>query len=199
MDDPRHHIRTFTPRPIGQTRRWTSQSWEDTTVLGRGDLLMTKENKLYLQRTRELRKKLIQECHDILWARHPRWQRTYALIKKGYFWPNMRDDKTCLTYQQDKVEKAKISRLLEPLPVPTSPWKSVSLDFITHLPKVGEYEAILVIIDRFSKYATFVPIPKICSIELTAQLFFKHIVKLWGISSSIVSDSDGRFIGKFLT
>ena len=138
----------------------TRQFWVE------GDLLMIKGNRLYVLRTGELRQELIQKCHDTLWVGHPGWQRTYALIKRGYFWSNMRDDimqytKTCLIYQQDKVEKAKASGLLEPLPVPTRPWESVPLDFITHLPKVGEYDAILVIVDRFSKYATFVPTPKL--------------------------------------
>ncbi|KAA0060641.1 reverse transcriptase [Cucumis melo var. makuwa] len=59
------------------------------------------------------------------------------------------------------------------------------MDFITHLPKVGDFEAILVIIDRFSKYATFIPATKQCSAETTAQLFFKHVVKLWGVPTSI--------------
>ena len=71
------------------------------------------------------------------------------------------------------------------------------MDFITHLPKVGDVEAILVTIDRFSKYATFIPTTKLCSAELTAQLFFRHVVKLWGVPTSIVSDRDGRFIGTF--
>ncbi|TYJ97166.1 reverse transcriptase [Cucumis melo var. makuwa] len=73
------------------------------------------------------------------------------------------------------------------------------MDFITHLPKVGDFEAILVIIDHFSKYATFIPTTKQCSAEMTAQLFFKHVVKLWGVPTSIVSDRDGRFIGSFWT
>lgn len=59
----------------------------------------------------------------------------------------MQYTKMCLVCQQDKVEKAKVAGLLEPLPVPTRPWESVSIDFITHLPKVGDYETILVIID----------------------------------------------------
>ncbi|KAA0041499.1 reverse transcriptase [Cucumis melo var. makuwa] len=84
-----------------------------------------------------------------------------------------------------KVEKVKVVGLLDPLPVPTRPWESVSMDFITHLPKVGDFEAILVIIDRFSKYATFIPTTKQCSAEMTIQLFFKHVVKLWGVPINI--------------
>ncbi|TYK04997.1 reverse transcriptase [Cucumis melo var. makuwa] len=38
----------------------------------------------------------------------------------------------------DKVEKAKVARLLDPLPVPTRPWESVSMDFITHLLKTDD-------------------------------------------------------------
>ena len=137
-------------------------------------------------------------------GRPPQMAEDIHLLKKGYFWPRMRDDvmqytKTCLVCQQDKVKKTKVAGLLEPLPVPTRPWESVSIDFITHLPKVSDYEIILVIIDRFLKYATFVPTTKQCSAELTAQLFFGHIVKLWGVPTSIVSDRDGRFIGTVWT
>ena len=55
------------------------------------------------------------------------------------------------------------------------------MDFITHLSKVGDFEVILVINDRFLKYATFIPTTKQCSAELTDQLFFKHVVNLWEI------------------
>ena len=68
----------------------------------------------------------------------------------------MQDDvmqytKTSLICQQDKVEKVKVVGLLEPLPVPTRPWDSVSMDFIRHLSKVCDLKAILVIIDWFLK------------------------------------------------
>ena len=109
----------------------------------------------------------------------------------------MRYTKTCLICQQDKVEKVKVYELLEPLPVSTRPWDNVSMDFITHLLKVGNIEAILVIITQISKYVTFIPTTKLCYAELTAQLFFKHVVKLWEVPTSIVSDRDNRFIGTF--
>ncbi|KAJ7947138.1 Retrotransposon protein, putative, Ty3-gypsy subclass [Quillaja saponaria] len=87
-------------------------------------LLMAKGSRLFVPKAGDLRRTLMKECHDTLWAGHPGWQRTYAFMKQGYYWPQMREDavnysKTCLIYQQDKVERKKIAGLLEPLPVPT--------------------------------------------------------------------------------
>ncbi|GMJ06952.1 hypothetical protein HRI_004364400 [Hibiscus trionum] len=105
--------------------------------------------------------------------------------------------KTCLICQQDKIDRQKTAGLLEPLSVPDIPWESISLDFIMSLPKVRDLGAVIVVVDRFSKYATFIPAPKYCSAEETAQLVFKHVVKYWGVPQDIVSDRDGRFTGKF--
>ena len=134
---------------------------------------MATSNHIFVPRVGDLRKTLLRECHDTLWARHPGWERTLALVKQGYYWPQMRDDveeyvRTCLTCQQDKVEHKKKAGLLEPLPVPKRPWESVSLDFITGLPIVGDIGTIMTIVDRFSKYATFVAAPKYVSAEETA-------------------------------
>jgi len=57
--------------------------------------------------------------------------------------------KTCLVYQQDKGLTQKEVGLLQPLPISKSPWISVSLDFITGLPKVKEMDSIFVVLDRF--------------------------------------------------
>ena len=166
------------------------------------ELLWTKGPRLFVPKAGELRKGLMKECHDTLWAGHPGWRRTHALLRQGYYWPQMKNDvmeytKTCLICQQDKVERNKVPGLLEPLTVPKGPWESVSLDFITSLPRVGELGCILVVVDRFSKYATFIPTPKYCSAEDTARLFFKHVVKYWGLPENIVSDRDPRFTGTF--
>ena len=73
----------------------------------------------------------------------------------------MRDDvveytKTCLTCQKDKQKPL---GLLESLLVPSRPWDSVLLDLIISLLKMGDLTSILVV-DRFSKYATFIPVRK---------------------------------------
>ncbi|CAN6455079.1 unnamed protein product [Victoria cruziana] len=168
----------------------------------RDDLLITKGGRVFVPRWGNLRRELLKECHDTLWAGHPGQERTLALLERGYYWPQMRDDveayvKTCLICQQDKGTNQKTAGLLEPLPIPERPWESLSMDFIVSLPKVDGYSSVLVVVDRFSKYATFIPASKECPAEKTAELFVKHIVKYWGVPKSIVSDRDARFTGKF--
>ncbi|KAL0430882.1 UNVERIFIED_CONTAM: Transposon Tf2-11 polyprotein [Sesamum radiatum] len=124
-------------------------------------LLMTKGNRLYIPKGGDLRKSLISECHDTLWAGHQGEERTYALVQRAYYWPQMRDDvetyvRTCLICQQDKADHQKKAGLLQPLPIPTRPWESVSMDYISGLPKVGDLGSIIVVVDRLSKYATFI-------------------------------------------
>ncbi|PKI46790.1 hypothetical protein CRG98_032827 [Punica granatum] len=57
----------------------------------------------------------------------------------------------------------------------------------------------MVVVDQFSKYATFIPAKKDCPAEEAARLFMKHVVKYWGVPTMIVSDRDPRFTGRFWT
>ncbi|KAL0430941.1 UNVERIFIED_CONTAM: Transposon Tf2-11 polyprotein [Sesamum radiatum] len=105
----------------------------------------------------------------------------------------MRDDvetyvRTCLICQQDIVDHQKKAGLLQSLPIPMRPWESVSMDYISELSKVGDLSSIIVVVDRLSKYATFIAAPKYVMAEMTAHLFFKHIVKYWGLPKDVVSD-----------
>lgn len=90
-----------------------------------------------------------------------------ALLEVAYYWPQMRDDvevyvRTCLVCQQDKVEQQHSRGLLEPLPIPERPLESVSMDFIVALPKSEGCESIMLVVDRFSKYGTFIMVPTNC-------------------------------------
>ena len=54
-------------------------------------------------------------------------------------------------------------RLLKSLPQPSRPWEEISMDFVTGLPPSKnpnggkDYDLILVIVDRFSKMAWYIP------------------------------------------
>ncbi|RVW50368.1 Transposon Tf2-2 polyprotein [Vitis vinifera] len=167
-------------------------------------LLYTKGRRLYVPKWGNIRQNLIKECHDTKWAGHPGQRRTRALLESAYYWPQIRDEveayvRTCLVCQQDKVEQRQPRGLLEPLPVAERPWDSVTMDFIIGLPKLEDSGSIIVVVDRFSKYATFIAAPTDCTAEETARLFLKHVVKYWGLPKFIISDRNPRFTGKFWT
>ena len=73
------------------------------------------------------------------------------------------------------------------------------MDFITSLPKSERCGSIMVVVDQYSKYVTFIAAPINCKADEVARLFVKYIVKLWGVPKSIVSDRDPRFTGCFWT
>jgi len=88
--------------------------------------------------------------------------------------------------------------LLQPLPIPTKKWESVSLDLITGLPRtVDGHDAIVVFVDRFTKFARFIPTSTTATASDIAELFFEYIFRLFGLPSSLVSDRDSRWTGNF--
>ena len=69
--------------------------------------------------------------------------------------------------------------------------------FITGFPKVCDCCSIFVIVDQFSKYATFVPTLDVCPVEEAANLFFSNVVKDFGLPKDILSDRVARFMRWF--
>jgi hypothetical protein len=65
------------------------------------------------------------------------------------------------------------------------------VDFIEGLPKYDKYDTILVVVvDKFSKYAHFIPLHHPLTATMVDQAIFDNVVKLYGLPKSIVSDKD---------
>lgn len=60
--------------------------------------------------------------------------------------------------QMNKHENMHIPGLLQPIESPDGPWKGVCMDFLTGLPKSDGKDIILVVVDRFTKFAHFLPL-----------------------------------------
>ncbi|MCO5576936.1 hypothetical protein L7F22_030757 [Adiantum nelumboides] len=152
-----------------------------------------------------LRKILIQEHHEVPFVAHRGINKTYRLLSATYFWPQMQQDvikyvKACHSCQIMKASRQLPQGLLQPLPVPKERWESISMDFITTLPRTSKGNAqILVIVDRFSKMAHFIPCKKAASAPDIASLFVQHIFRIHGLPRSIISDRDPKFTGHFWT
>jgi transposase InsO family protein len=103
---------------------------------------------------------------------------------------------SCTICQQAKPDRSRLPGLLQPLPVPDRAWQVISMDFIEGLPVSGRFNAILVIVDLFSKYAHFVGLRHPFTAATVASTFMQHIYRLHGMPSAIVSDRDKIFTSK---
>ena len=123
---------------------------------------------------------------------------TYNRLKHYFFWPGMKSAvreyvQTCSVCQQAKPDRARYPSLLQPLHVPSSAWDMVSLDFVDGLPRSGNSDTILVVVDKYSKFAHFIPLCHPFTAFSVAKAFMDHVYKLHGMPTSLISDRDRVF------
>src|SRR5205807_7324813 len=87
---------------------------------------------------------------------------------------------------------------LQPLSVPDHPWQQVSYDMIVGLPNDQGNDAILVIVDSFSKYGILIACSSTINAGQVADLFLKFIWANHGLPESTVSDRGTVFHNKFV-
>ena len=146
---------------------------------------------------------IIEKCHDHPAVGHPGRAKKFEIVTRDYWWPSIR--KTIARYINncDVCARAKPVRhmpygYLKPLEVPQRRWESVSMDFGTGLPVSGKgYNAVLVVADRLTKIAHFIPTTDTVTAERLAELYRDHIWRLHGIPDSVVSDRGSLFTSAF--
>lgn len=67
------------------------------------------------------------------------------------------------------------------------------MDFIIGLPTSKIYNALLVVVDKFSKYGHFIPLKHPFIALRSAQLFMSNVYKLHGLPKAIISDRERIF------
>lgn len=103
----------------------------------------------------------------------------------------------CEVCQKNKTLTMSLAGLSQLLALPNQVWEELTMDFIEGLPKSDGMDIILVVVDRLSKYAHFIPLKDSFNARLVAELFIKEVVRLHGIPKSIVSDRDKVFVSNF--
>ena len=145
---------------------------------------------------------LVWELHGGGLAGHFGITKTLQALEARYYWPQLCHDVRCMvgrcsTCTIGKLTKQNMGQYL-PLPVPSEPWQEVSLDFVLGLPRTRrQFDAILVVVDRFSKMAHFIACSRTADAAHTAKLFFNEVVRLHGVPRNIVSDREVRFTSNF--
>lgn len=166
------------------------------------DGLIRHHGRVWVGANSGLHTRIISALHSSALGGHSGAQATYFRVKQLFHWKGIKADvenfvKQCSICQQAKHELCKSPGLLQPLPIPNGPWQDISMDFIDGLPKSEGYTVIFVVVDRYTKYAHFMPLKHPFTASKVAKLFMDNIVRLHGIPRSIVSDRDKVFTSNF--
>jgi hypothetical protein len=156
------------------------------------------KGRIYIGSTTDLRSKLFHTFHSSLLGGHSGTRVTLHRPHQSFYWPNLKKFTAaliaqCPVCQISKTERIPYPGLLSPLPIPSQKWTDISMDFVEGLPTSRGKNIILVVVDRLTKYAHFIPLSHPYTIQKIADLFMEHIVKLHGPPASIVSDRDRIF------
>ena len=150
-----------------------------------------------------LRQQIISEAHDVPYSGHFGTHKTLYLLQQQFYWPQIYLDvsdycKSCISCQRNKPSNRKPLGLLQPMPMAFKPWQTISVDFITKLPKtVDGYDSVMVVVDQLTKRSHFIPTTTDVSAAGVAHLFFNNIWKHHGLPTTIISDRDSKFTSKF--
>ena len=99
----------------------------------------------------------------------------------------------CDVCQCNKGETFKSLGTLQPLLIPPTIWRDISMDFITSLLKLRNKSVIMVVVDLLSKYAHFCALQHPFTTYMVAQIFMDQVFKLHDMPHSIVYDHDPTF------
>ncbi len=132
--------------------------------------LLKYDGHIYVPRNHSLRGEIIAQFHDHVLAGHLDIEKTKELVLREYWWPKMKKAveayiKGCEVCQRTKSSMQPKATPLNPNTVPDGPWTHIFVDMVTGLPMSNGCDALLVIVDRFSKAI----IPVACNIELSAE------------------------------
>jgi len=160
--------------------------------------LMLKEGKVYVPKDEKLRAEIIRLHHDTPVGGHGgQWKMT-ELVTRNFWWPGVSREmkryvEGCDVCQRNKNRiQAPVGKLM-PNSIPEKPWSHISADFITKLPLAQGYDSILVVVDRLTKMAHFIPTTEKMTAGGLAQLFRDNVWKLHGLPESIISDRGPQF------
>jgi transposase InsO family protein len=160
-------------------------------------------SQLYIPSSDEIKSKILSEAHDSAVGGHVGVVKTVEAVSRSYYWPKMQEDvkeylKSCAICIGNKARNDVPAGLLHPIPHPPRRWQQVSMDLITQLPRTRSgLDAIFVVVDKSSKMIHCIPTTTTVTAPQLADLFFREIVRLHGVPTSIISDRDPRFTSSF--
>ncbi|KAL5498599.1 hypothetical protein ACEPAH_1953 [Sanghuangporus vaninii] len=150
-----------------------------------------------------VREVVMKEHHDSTLAGHPGATKMIQLILRRYWWPKLSGDvrayvRGCDRCQRTKALRTTRAKVLHPNEVPEAPWQIVTVDLIGELPESNGFNAICVIVDRFSKQIHAIPTTTKLTAEGMAKIYRDQVFRLHGLPRKIIHDRGVQFDAKMM-
>ena len=163
--------------------------------------ILTRFGKPYVPT--ELRVDLLHAVHSTKATCHPGITKTLELAGSQYYWPKLKQDvqrfvHACGTCRRAHAPRDRKPGLLHPLPIPERVWQHISADFKAFPKDRKGFDNALVVVDRLSKRAFSLPCYRTATARDAAELYFRHIWRIFGPPESLTSDRGPQFVSKFM-
>ncbi|GJY95027.1 putative reverse transcriptase domain-containing protein [Tanacetum coccineum] len=173
----------------------------DQQMERKGDGSLYFMDRIWVPLVGGVRTVIMDEAHKSRYSVHPGADKMYYDLRDMYWWPGMKRDiatyvSECLTCAKVKAEHQRPSGLLQQPEIPEWKWESITMDFITKLPRTRNgHDAIWVVVDRLTKSAHFLAIREDYSTEKLARLYTNEIKAIGtrlDMSSAYHTQTDGQ-------
>ncbi|MBW0499720.1 hypothetical protein O181_039435 [Austropuccinia psidii MF-1] len=131
---------------------------------------------------------------------------TKERVASTAWWPKWEQEfieyiNTCEIFQKANRKHGKKYWLLQHIEELKHPWETINMDWVTGLVPGGKenFNACLIIVDRFSKSVRYLPCHKEDTAMDTSLLFRNNIISTFGVPKIIRSDRDPKFTSEFWT
>ena len=182
------------------------KNWETNPALSKEQDMILFNNRYYVPT--QLQDELVTEFHEHVLHGHQGTYKTLTRLRRTWDFPKSRQKVQEVIRNCDICNKAKSNRhapygKLQPIPPPDKAWDTIALDFIVKLPPSREpmtnaiYDSILVITDKLTKYAYFIPYKESSTTQDLAYAFIRVIASQHGLPKQLISDRDKLFTSNF--
>ena len=180
----------------GKTRRFTTEAEKFE-----GALCRTAAEFVQVVTPQSLRDRVLGLSHYAKLAGQPGGRKLYNTLRRYFYWPTMALDcyavaKNCAACAREREKLRRNTKEMK-LFTPNAPLEFVAIDIFGELitTKRGNLY-ILLISDRYSKFARTVPLNYITAAHI-AQAFVHHWAFVYGLPFTLLSDSGTQFTARF--